>query len=153
MGIEIERKFLVTQNVWRDLGLPVPYKQGYLVSDGKRTVRVRLAGDHGFITIKGPTTGASRSEYEYEIPADEAMELFDLCALPIIEKFRTEVIFDGKLWEVDEFLGENHGLVIAEIELTSEDESFNIPPWIGDEVTSDRRYYNSQLALNPYIKW
>jgi len=153
MGIEIERKFLTTQNAWRELGSPVPYKQGYLVSDGQRTVRVRVAGDQGYITIKGPTSGASRSEFEYRIPVDEANELFLLCALPIIEKFRTEVIYEGKLWEVDEFLGANQGLVMAEIELSSEDESFALPPWIGAEVTGDRRYYNSQLALNPYLNW
>lgn len=153
MGVEIERKFLVAQNTWRELGVPVPYKQGYLVSDGQRTVRVRVAGDQGFITIKGPTSGVSRSEYEYEIPVEEAAELFRLCPLPIIEKFRTEVVYDGKVWEVDEFSGLNQGLLIAEIELTSEDEFFALPPWIGLEVTGDRRYYNSQLALNPYSNW
>ena len=153
MGVEIERKFLVSSNNWRTLGVPVHYAQGYLVSDGYRTVRIRVAGEKGFLTIKGISKGLSRPEFEYEIPVVEAIDMFKLCSLPVIEKFRTKVVFDGKTWEVDEFQGENKGLIMAEIELKSEDETFLIPPWIGKEVTGDIRYFNSRLAVNPYKHW
>jgi adenylate cyclase len=153
MGVEIERKYLVSGNEWRTLGVQVHYAQGYLVSDGYRTVRIRVAGEKAFLTIKGTSKGFSRPEFEYEIPVEEAIDMFKLCSLPIIEKFRTKIVFDGKTWEVDEFQGENNGLIMAEIELKSEDEPFTIPSWIGKEVTGDIRYFNSRLSINPYKNW
>jgi len=153
MGLEIERKFLLKSDDWRKLGHPVPYAQGYLVADQDRTVRIRVAGNVGFITIKGKSHGFSRKEYEYTVPQHEAIELLDLCALPVIRKYRTKVQYHGKTWEIDEFEGANKGLVMAEIELNSENESFAIPDWIGVEVTGDIRYYNASLAKNPYQNW
>jgi CYTH domain-containing protein len=153
MGVEIERKFLVSSNGWRTLGVPVHYAQGYLVSDGYRTVRIRVAGEKAFLTIKGTSKGFSRPEFEYGIPVEDAIEMFKLCSLPILEKFRTKVVFDGKTWEVDEFQGENKGLIMAEIELISEEEQFTTPSWIGKEVTGDNRYFNSRLAVNPFRNW
>lgn len=153
MGIEIERKFLVRNMDWRTLGVPVHYAQGYLVADGERTVRVRVAGNNGFLTIKGRSAGFSRLEFEYRIPYDEALEILKLCAIPVIEKYRSRILFAGKIWEVDEFEGENKGLIIAEIELKSEDEIFSVPGWIGEEVTGDPRFYNSLLAQNPFKNW
>jgi len=153
MGVEIERKFLVRDDHWRGLGTPVHYAQGYLVADGIRTVRIRIAGEEGYLTIKGESTGISRLEFEYPIPVPEAFELLKLCATPVIEKFRTKVLHADKTWEVDEFEGRNTGLVVAEIELKSEDEPFEIPSWIGEEVTSDLRYYNSRLAIHPFQEW
>ena len=153
MGVEIERKFLVCNEDWRSLGTPVQYAQGYLAADGVRTVRIRIAGDDGFLTIKGASTGISRLEFEYAIPASDALEMLRLCSIPVITKYRTKIAYEGKIWEVDEFEGENKGLIMAEIELTSEDESFGIPPWIGKEVTGDLRYFNSQLSINPFRNW
>lgn len=153
MGIEIERKYLVRNDDWRTLGIPMHYVQGYLVSDSERTVRVRVAGANGFITIKGQSQGISRLEFEYLIPREEALEMLQLSAIPLIEKYRTKVRYEGKLWEVDEFEGMNKGLIMAEIELKSEDETFSVPDWIGQEVTGDIRYYNSFLAQKPYKNW
>lgn len=153
MGIEIERKFLVRNSDWRILGDPIRYAQGYLVADGERTVRVRLAGPKGFLTVKGISQGFSRKEFEYEIPVDDALEMLGLSATPVIEKHRTRILYDGKIWEVDEFEGDNKGLIMAEIELTSQEERFSIPPWIGEEVTGDPRYFNSWLARKPLKNW
>lgn len=153
MGIEIERKFLVKNNDWRKLGEAVHYMQGYLVADPERTVRIRVAGHHAFITIKGPTDGISRMEFEYEIAVADATEMLHLCPFPAVEKYRTKVIWKGKTWEIDEFKGENEGLIMAEIELLSPEEIFENPPWIGEEVTGDLRYFNSWLSRNPYRKW
>jgi len=153
MGVEIERKFLVKNDDWRDLGVPIHYAQGYLVADGEKTVRVRVAGEKGFLTIKGRSEGFSRKEFEYPVPVSEALEMLKLCSIPMIEKYRTRVLHEGKIWEVDEFEGENKGLIMAEIELKSEDETFLIPSWIGPEVTGDIRYFNSYLARNPYKNW
>ncbi len=153
MGLEIERKFLLSNDDWRNLGTRVHYAQGYLVADHSRTVRVRIAGDKGFLTIKGASEGFSRLEFEYPIPISEALEMLGLCVMPMIEKFRTKISFEGKVWEIDEFEGNNRGLIMAEIELGSEEESFIIPPWIGEEVTGDIRYFNSQLALHPFQSW
>jgi len=153
MGVEIERKFLVRDEHWRGLGTPVHYAQGYLVADGIRTVRIRIAGEEGVLTIKGESSGISRLEFEYPIPVNEAFELLKLCATPVIEKFRTKVLHADKIWEVDEFEGQNTGLVVAEIELKSEDEPFEIPSWIGKEVTGDLKYYNSRLAIHPFQNW
>jgi CYTH domain-containing protein len=153
MGMEIERKYLVRADDWRTMGTPVHYAQGYLVADNVRTVRLRIAGSNGFLTIKGSSRGMSRLEFEYPIPVGDAMEMLKLCPLPVIEKFRSRILFEGKIWEVDEFEGENKGLILAEIELTSEEETFAVPDWIGEEVTGDVRYFNSRLAIHPFSKW
>lgn len=145
MGIEIERKFLVTGDGWRG-GQATPYSQGYLNRDKHRTVRVRLAGERGYLTVKGITTGCSRAEFEYEIPVADARQLLALCEPPLIEKLRHVVDFHGNRWEVDEFLGELAGLVLAEIELTASDQPFDRPGWLGKEVTGDERYYNANLS-------
>jgi mutator protein MutT len=152
MPVEIERKFLVTGDDWR----AVPgftYRQGYLCLDPDRTVRVRVGGGSAFLTVKGATHGATRLEFEYAIPADDVEALLLLCGSSLVEKVRRRVDVSGSLWEVDEFLGRNQGLVVAEIELTSEDQPFHRPSWLGDEVTHDPRYYNSNLATMPYSEW
>ena len=129
-------------------------RQGYLTSDPVRTVRVRIEGERAVITIKSKSTGATRGEWEYEIPVPDAAELLDrLCEQPLVEKVRHRIDHQGHTWEVDEFQGENAGLVVAEIELGSEDEAFEKPDWIGQEVTGDPRYYNSSLIRLPYSKW
>lgn len=154
MGVEIERKFLLAGERWRTLGTPVLLRQGYLSSDPGRVVRVRVDGQHAYLTIKGRSEGATRGEWEYPIPLDEANELLErLCEKPLIEKTRREISFRGNTWEVDEFLGANQGLVVAEIELTSEDQQFDKPDWIGEEVTHDPRYYNSSLVRKPFSSW
>jgi len=153
MGVEIERKYLVINDDWRLLGVPVQYAQGYLVADGERTVRVRVAGANGFLTVKGKSQGFSRLEFEYLVPREEALEMLQLSVTPMIEKYRTKISYEGKIWEVDEFEGDNKGLIIAEIELKSEGQTFSIPPWIGQEVTGDIRYFNSSLAKNPFKNW
>ena len=154
MGVEIERKFLLTSDAWRPLGEPVLLRQGYISADPERVVRVRVEGTRGVLTIKSKNTGAARGEWEYEIPLADANELLDrLCDKPLIEKYRRRIPYAGKVWEVDEFLGENAGLMFAEIELSSEDEAFEKPAWIGAEVTSDPRYYNSHLIRHPFSRW
>jgi adenylate cyclase len=154
MGVEIERKFLVTGDDWRVLGEPVLLRQGYLSTDPARTVRVRVEGEQGVLTIKGKNQGARRGEWEYPIPLDEAAELLDtLCPAPLVEKFRTRVTIGNHVWEVDEFLGANKGLLVAEIELAAEDEMFLLPDWVGAEVTGEARYYNSSLLKQPYSQW
>ena len=154
MGVEIERKFLVSGDAWRTLGEPVLLRQGYLSADPERTVRVRIEGEQGVLTIKSKNEGASRGEWEYPIPLADAEELLDrLCERPLVEKYRRRIVVKGFTWEVDEFLGENAGLVVAEIELPAEDTVFDLPDWIGKEVTGERRYYNSSLIRLPYSKW
>ena len=154
MGVEIERKFLVINEDWRTQGEPVLLRQGYLSSHPERVVRVRIEGDRAVMTIKSKNTGASRGEWEYPLPMEDAAEFLDkLCEQPIIEKYRRRIPFGGFTWEVDEFLGVNAGLVVAEIELPSEDTQFDKPDWAGEEVTHDRRYYNSALVAQPYSKW
>jgi adenylate cyclase len=153
VGTEIERKFLLNDDSWRGLGQPVRMRQGYLCADPVRTVRVRIEGERAVITIKSKTTGATRGEWEYEIPVPDAAELLDLCEKPLVEKVRHRIEHQGHTWEVDEFEGENAGLVVAEIELGSEDEAFEKPAWIGREVTGDKRYYNSSLIRLPYSTW
>jgi CYTH domain-containing protein len=152
MAVEIERKFLVTGSAWRDVP-GTRFSQGYLNRDKARTVRVRLAGAQAFLTIKGLSHGASRAEFEYEIPLADGELLLALCEAPLIEKIRRVVVHDGSTWEVDEFLGENAGLVVAEIELPSEDHAFTLPPWVGEEVTHDARYFNSSLSSHPFGRW
>ena len=152
MGIEIERKFLVTGQDWRSAS-GVRYTQGYLNRDKLRTVRVRVAGDQGWLTIKGISTGATRVEFEYPIPLAEAQALLPLCDGPLIDKTRHTQTLSGSVWEVDEFHGDNAGLVVAEIELTHEAQPFERPDWLGEEVTHDARYFNSALAAHPYRSW
>ena len=154
--IEIERKFLVTSAVYKTLAFAKnEIAQGYLNSNPERTVRVRIKGEKGFLTIKGKgnSSGMSRFEWEKEIPVDEAKTLLNLCESGVISKMRFEVKIGQHIFEVDEFFGENRGLVIAEIELISETESFEKPSWIGKEVTNDERFYNAYLSQNPYSKW
>ena len=152
MGVEIERKFKVKED-FRPTGVGIEIAQGYLSRDPKRIVRIRMAGIQGFLTIKGETCGATRSEYEYEIPAEEARELLALCDTPLVEKTRYVEMFCGKRWEVDIFHGANEGLRVAEIELAAEAEEFALPEWVGDEVTGERRYYNAALIAHPYSAW
>lgn len=154
MGIEIERKFLVIGDSWREGARGAFYRQGYLSTTKERTIRVRIADGHGFLTIKGETAGAARAEYEYEIPVADAREMLEnLCEKPLIEKTRYTVEFTGMKWEIDEFAGENEGLIVAEIELADERVHIDLPPWTGREVTGDPRYYNSSLARAPYRSW
>lgn len=155
MHIETERKFLVRNEDYKALAAKkLMMAQGYLASDGGRTVRVRISGDEGYLTVKGPSAdGISRSEWEYGIPAQDALEMMKLCD-GIVEKTRWIVpAGEGRVFEVDEFHGDNDGLVEAEIELGSPDEEFVRPDWLGKEVTGDRRYYNSSLARLPFKKW
>jgi adenylate cyclase len=154
VGVEIERKFLLAGDGWRELGEPVLLRQGYLSSDPARVVRVRIEGEAAFLTIKGKSQGATRGEWEYPIPVPEAAELLDtLCPAPLVEKVRRRIQVGMHTWEVDEFLGANAGLVVAEIELASESEPFEQPDWIGVEVTHDARYFNSNLIRHPYSSW
>ncbi len=154
MPIEIEKKFLVKDRTYKQLAQGVHYRQGYLNRDKERTVRVRVAGDEAYLTVKGITRGIERLEFEYPISLIEANEMIDLlCEKPIIEKYRYSFYSDGHEWEVDEFLGENEGLVIAEVELDTTDEFVNLPEWIGAEVTGDTRYYNSSLSVEPFKTW
>lgn len=153
MGQEIERKFLVKGNSWRT-GPGMRIRQGYLRNEISGVVRVRTKGKRGYLTIKGSTTGITRLEFEYEIPFEDADQILDtLCVKPLIEKIRYEVHEGGFIWEIDEFEGENAGLVVAEIELQEEDQGFPYPEWLGREVTDEPRYQNSNLVKYPYWKW
>ena len=154
MGKEIERKFLVKNDDWKKLAEGTVYRQGYLSTVKERTVRVRTIGNTGYLTIKGLTIGATRREYEYEISTSDADEMLDeLCEKPLIEKKRYKIEFSGLIWEVDEFFGDNKGLVVAEVELSNENQVIRKPLWIGAEVTGDPRYFNSNLTKHPYSKW
>ena len=155
MAIEIERKFLVRDDTWRaQVESASHIAQGYLVTEPGITVRVRRRGDQGFLTIKGAAQGIGRSEFEYEIPLSDAQAMLrDLCVQPPLEKVRHLIPFAGHLWELDVFEGANAGLVMAEIELTAEDEPFDLPDWAGDEVTGDPRYFNAYLAHHPFSTW
>ncbi len=154
MALEIERKFLLKDSSWRGVvQTETVIKQGYLNSAIERTLRVRVLGDKGFLTIKGKTENLTRKEFEYEVPLEEAVEMIALSEKPIIEKIRYTVELDGLLWEIDEFFGINEGLIVAEVELKSEEQRFILPEWIGVEVSSDSRYYNSALLSNPYSTW
>jgi adenylate cyclase len=157
MGIEIERKFLVHQDMWNALEKPRPNYliQGYLHSDAAKTIRVRATDDKGFITIKGrsSTDGLSRTEYEYEIPKIEAVALLSNFTTNTIEKKRYEITVDGNIWEVDVFEGDNAGLIIAELELESVEQTFTKPEWLAVEVTGDVKYFNSFLIQTPFKNW
>jgi CYTH domain-containing protein len=154
MAKEIERKFLVKSFEWKKETTGISYRQGYLSTVKERTVRVRTVGDKGFLTIKGITVGVSRSEFEYEIPTADANALLDnLCERPLIEKTRYKVVRGELTWEIDEFFGENKGLVVAEVELHDEHQVVDLPPWVGAEVSGDPRYFNSNLIKNPFTRW
>jgi adenylate cyclase len=162
MPTEIERKFLVKGEAWRSLATGTIYRQGYLSTKKGCSVRVRLVGEQGYLTIKGLSQGISRAEYEYSIPAEDAQEMLDnLCISeasregyrPIIEKTRYKIDFAGLIWEVDEFAGENQGLIVAEVELTDEHQVIELPDWIGKEVSDDPRYFNANLVQYPYSQW
>lgn len=154
MGSEIERKFLVKSADYKEAAVGMLIKQGYLSSNPSSTVRVRLVGNKGFITVKGKMFGVTRLEFEYEIPVEDAEQMLEsLCEKPIIEKCRYRYTMKQHIWEVDEFYGENDGLIVAEIELNDENEDFEKPSWIGSEVTDDYRYLNSNLIKHPYRDW
>lgn len=154
MALEIERKFLLANDEWRKVTISeTVIKQGYLSSNKERVVRIRLKGDKSYLTIKGKNVNTVRLEFEYEIPYPDGVELLQLCERPIIEKTRYEAVYAGNTWEIDEFKGDNDGLIVAEIELEAEDQVFNKPSWIGEEVSSDVRYYNANLIKQPYKSW
>lgn len=155
MPQEIERKFLVIADGWRSHAVGKPYRQGYIpTAEPGKTVRVRIAGDQGYLTIKGPTQGLSRAEFEYAIPLSDAQEMLEtLCDRPFIEKIRYRLPIDDVIWEIDEFQGENAGLVVAEVELSHEDQSVKYPDWLGQDVSGDMRYQNSNLVKRPYSTW
>ena len=151
--IEIERKFLVINDAYKS-GTPHYIAQGYICSEEDRVVRIRIKKDKAYISIKNATIGFARNEYEYEIPvADAEAMLHNTCQQPIIKKTRYILEHEGQTWEVDEFHGDNEGLVIAEIELSDKNQEFNKPEFIGEEVTNDPRYYNACLFKNPYKNW
>jgi len=155
MAEEIERKFLVNDDSWREqVFRQSKMSQGYLNDTQQSSVRVRVAGDQGYLNIKSATLGVYRKEYEYAIPVEDANEILnELAQKPLIEKTRYYVKYAEHVWEVDVFEGDNAGLVVAEVELGSEDEPFERPPWIGEEVSGDPRYYNVCLAKHPYKSW
>jgi CYTH domain-containing protein len=154
MATEIEHKFLVRTDLWRPAGPGLLYRQGYLSSLSARVVRVRVVGDKALLTVKGPSVGITRSEFEYPIPLDDATAMLDaLCERPIIEKTRHRESFAGRMWEIDVFHGDNEGLVLAEVEVASEADPVALPPWAGAEVSHDLRYFNSNLVANPYKNW
>ena len=152
---EIERKFLVRKDLWYAIHKPEGeiLQQGYLVSEHEKTVRVRVSPSSGFLTIKGPSENATRDEYEYIIPREDACELLNKFVSNRIDKVRYTILANKKTWEIDEFFGANEGLIIAEIELEDPGESFEKPSWIGEEVTHDHRYSNSWLAEHPFSEW
>ena len=155
MAKEIEHKFTVKSDKYKSLATSTHYRQGYIPTQNGMTVRVRIAGEKGFITLKDKTICMSRNEFEYEIPAAEARQMLDtMCDKPQIEKYRYVIPAEqGLKWEVDEFLGDNAGLVVAEIEVPTEDTKFSLPEWVDKEVTGDKKYNNSQLCKKPYKEW
>lgn len=155
MATEIERKFLLKNDAWREeADAGVRMRQGYLIGAAKASVRVRISGDKAYLNIKSATLGVQRQEYEYAIPVHDADELLDtLCEQPLIEKTRYHVQHGDHTWEVDVFAGDNQGLIVAEIELSDADEDFERPLWLGEEVSHDTRYYNVCLVKHPYKDW
>jgi adenylate cyclase len=155
MAIEIEHKFLLANDQWRNcVTQSVRYRQGYLSSQATSSIRVRISDDHAWLNIKSATIGTHRHEYEYEIPLADANEILDkLCRKPLIEKTRHFVVDNGHTWEIDEFDGDNQGLIVAEIELSEIGKAFVKPAWLGEEVTDDMRYYNNNLSQHPYSEW
>jgi CYTH domain-containing protein len=154
MKIEIERKFLLTNDDWHQGAAGTLYRQGYLCTAPQRTVRVRVGGGSAILAVKGAGDGLARPEFEFPIPAADAEELLARCCLqPLVEKYRYRIPFAGRIWEIDEFLGANRGLVLAEIELEWVDQPVPLPSWVGAEVTADPRYYNAYLARHPFTNW
>ncbi len=155
MGKEIERKFLVNAQKWKDLKKPPSqhYRQGYFITRPGKSIRVRNGGDHSYFTIKSEPAGISRSEFEYQIPTQDALELLNHFCDAELEKHRYILFHHTKKWEVDVFLKDNEGLIMAEIELESPDEPFDLPSWVEKEVTADKKYYNSNLVINPFKNW
>ena len=155
MGIEIERKFLVVDDSWREAASAgMRYRQGYLSTDPRNSVRVRVCGDKAWLNVKSVASGMVRREYDYEIPSADAQAILEeLCVKPLIEKTRFIVEHDGHAWEVDVFEGDNAGLVVAEIELEAADDEFTLPAWAGEDVSGDPRYYNQRLVEHPYSRW
>ena len=155
MALEIERKFLLRDDSWRaQVQLSEPMRQGYLSRDEHSAIRVRITGEQAHINVKHSLDGIHRLEYEYDIPLDDADEMLDKVAQrPLIEKTRHEIKIGAHTWEIDEFFGDNAGLIVAEIELGDADEAFERPPWLGEEVSQDTRYFNSNLAVHPYKRW
>ena len=154
MAIEIERKFLIKEKPFSIAKRSLKINQGYIINEKSKVIRVREKGDDYFLTIKGNNIGISRLEYDFPISKEDAKELiFHFCKTTLIEKTRHYIEHKGHTWEVDEFHGKNNGLIVAEIELESEDEKFEIPDWVGEEVTQDNRYYNMNLAIHPFTSW
>ena len=155
MAKEIERKFLIEPELWKQLDKPKGqhYNQGYIGGNEDVTIRIRIAEDKGYLTLKGKTVGISRDEFEYEIPHGEAIAMISSFTTSGTEKIRYKITQGDLIWEVDEFLGPNAGLIVAEIELQYEEQAFDRPAWIAEEVTGDHRYFNSNLAANPYCNW
>lgn len=155
MGIEIERKFLVKKDKWAQVVKAERslFRQGYILSDPQKTIRVRLTDTEAFLTIKGQTVGVARPEFEYNIPMEDARHMLDNFCISELSKIRYFIPHNGHTWEVDEFLGQNEGLIVAEIELSSEDEQFSLPDWVDKEVTDEKKYSNSNLAVKPYGEW
>jgi len=155
MGIEIERKFTLKNSNWRQqVQRSERYVQGYLAGNARSSVRVRIAGNKANLNIKSATLGVFRHEYEYEIPLADAEEMLTtLCETPIIDKVRHFIEFENKTWEIDEFNGENKGLIIAEVELNKENEVITLPDWVDEEVSHDPKYYNVSLVKNPFCNW
>ena len=153
MPLEIERKFLVKGRPWMEAGAGTPIRQGYLAQSEESVVRVRASGQQAWLTIKGPTRGLSRLEFEYEIPLEDASPLLELCGEGLVEKTRYRIAERGVVFEVDVFEGANAGLVVAEVELNHEEEEFFRPEWLGEEVSHDPRYRNSELSSRPYSSW
>lgn len=154
MGIEIERKYLVSNDSWRETaGEGTAYEQGYLPTEDTCSVRVRIEGSEARLNIKSATLGIVRKEYEYPIPVGEARELLDNFCSDTVSKIRYHIPYAGRTWELDVFAGANEGLIVAEVELDSEDEQPELPDWAGEEVSDDPRYYNTELSRHPYTRW
>ena len=154
MATEIERKYLVLDETWRSRAVGTVFRQGYLSTVKERTVRVRVVGELGYLTVKGLTVGSVRTEFEYQVPiADAERMLAELCEQPLIEKTRYVIEENGLTWEIDEFAGANEGLIVAEVELGDESQRVDPPDWAGEEVTDDARYFNANLIAHPFSEW
>lgn len=154
MATEIERKYLVLDETWRSRAVGMVFRQGYLSTVKERTVRVRVVGDLGYLTVKGLTVGSVRTEFEYKVPIADAEQMLDeLCEQPLIEKTRYVIEENGLTWEIDEFAGANEGLIVAEVELGDESQQVDPPDWVGEEVTNDARYFNANLIAHPFSEW
>ncbi len=154
MATEIERKYLVLDETWRSRTVGMVFRQGYLSTVKERTVRVRVVGDLGYLTVKGLTVGSVRTEFEYQVPIADAEQMLDeLCEQPLIEKTRYVIEENGLTWEIDEFAGANEGLIVAEVELGDESQQVDPPDWVGEEVTNDARYFNANLIAHPFSEW